>query len=313
MLTVDRLTIDSTGAYLVGELERLDPKVHEPLMAYTWTRDMPLRRDVMLGDEVTSYIKENYGAPGSDEADGINFVGQSSTQIAGIQISDDKPTNPMFPWAMEVAYSVFDLAKSQQVGRPLEERKVKALQKKYQMDMDHIAYVGVPSRKMIGLFTNPDVTISAASGQWTMGKDIDEILADVNALLYAGTMSAATAVIPSKLLMPWKQYNDLVSRKVSTAANMSAIEYLKKNNLANAVNGRELEIYPCKWAQGAGVSGADRMVAYSQDEDFLRMPLVPLLRTPLEYRSLNHVFTYYGTVGSVEFVYPETVRYMDGI
>jgi hypothetical protein len=44
--TYDRMTIDSTGAFLVGELERLDQKLHEPLVAVTWGRDIDLREDV---------------------------------------------------------------------------------------------------------------------------------------------------------------------------------------------------------------------------------------------------------------------------
>jgi len=42
-------------------------------------------------------------------------------------------------------------------------------------------------------------------------------------------------------------------------------------------------------------------------------PLVPLQRTPLEYRSIYHITTYFGRLGVVEFVYPETVYYADGI
>src|ERR1700688_4558988 len=36
-------TYDSTGAFLVGELERLDQKLHDPLVAVTWSRDIDLR------------------------------------------------------------------------------------------------------------------------------------------------------------------------------------------------------------------------------------------------------------------------------
>ena len=35
MITYDRMTIDSTGAVLIGELERLDQTLHEPLVNIT--------------------------------------------------------------------------------------------------------------------------------------------------------------------------------------------------------------------------------------------------------------------------------------
>jgi len=34
---------------------------------------------------------------------------------------------------------------------------------------------------------------------------------------------------------------------------------------------------------------------------------VPLLRTALEFRDIRQMVTYYGRIGQVELVYPETV------
>ena len=36
MITYDRMTIDSTGAFLIGELERLDQTLNDPLVYITW-------------------------------------------------------------------------------------------------------------------------------------------------------------------------------------------------------------------------------------------------------------------------------------
>ena len=35
MLTFDQATVDGTGAFLVGELERLDQELNMPLVGYT--------------------------------------------------------------------------------------------------------------------------------------------------------------------------------------------------------------------------------------------------------------------------------------
>ena len=55
------------------------------------------------------------------------------------------------------------------------------------------------------------------------------------------------------------------------------------------------------------------MVAYTKDPTYVRFPMVPLTRTPLEYRGVYQLTTYYGKLGEVEFVYPETVGYAAGI
>uniref|UniRef100_A0A3B0M2P1 Uncharacterized protein n=1 Tax=Arsenophonus endosymbiont of Trialeurodes vaporariorum TaxID=235567 RepID=A0A3B0M2P1_9GAMM len=40
MLTYDQRTIDSTGAFLIGELERLDQTINLPLVQYIYSRDI---------------------------------------------------------------------------------------------------------------------------------------------------------------------------------------------------------------------------------------------------------------------------------
>ena len=41
--------------------------------------------------------------------------------------------------------------------------------------------------------------------------------------------------------------------------------------------------------------------------------MVPLQRTPIEYRDLRQLTTYFGRLGAVEWVYPETAYYADGL
>ena len=47
MMTYDQMTIDSTGAFLIGQLERLDQTLNEPLVEFTWSRDIDIR-EVLL-------------------------------------------------------------------------------------------------------------------------------------------------------------------------------------------------------------------------------------------------------------------------
>ena len=101
---------------------------------------------------------------------------------------------------------------------------------------------------------------------------------------------------------------------------MSILEYLKNNTISNSINGKPLVIQPLKWltgttrgGQGPGAGGADRMVAYTKDPMRVRFPLVPLQRTPVEYRDLRQLTTYFGRLGAVEIVYGETIGYRDGI
>ena len=93
-----------------------------------------------------------------------------------------------------------------------------------------------------------------------------------------------------------------------------------ENNLLTTSGRGKLDIFPVKWCIGAGVGGTigtlgtvDRMVIYTKDEDRVRFPMTLLQRTPIQYESIYHKTTYFGRLGIVEVVYPETLGYFDGI
>jgi len=318
MLTFDRQTIDSTGAFLVGELERLDQNLHEPLVSVTWSRDIDLRSDVSIADEVSSFTNSSFAAAGGASPNGKSWIGKDPTAIAGISLDIGKTPNPLTLWGMELGWTLPELASAQKLGRPIDQQKYAGLQMKYNMDVDEQVYIGDGPLGLFGLVNSPLVTatnvINGAAGTpgWTT-KTPDEILADVNTLLTNTWLSSAYAIVPGKLLLPPAKFSYINSQKVSSAGNISILQFLKDNSLSNATNGRPLDIQPCKWLTGRGAGGTDRMVAYTQDENRVRFPLVPLQRTPLEYKGIMQLTYYYGRLGVVEWVYPETGGYADGI
>ncbi|ENF7269832.1 hypothetical protein ABR110_004568, partial [Escherichia coli] len=83
MITFDQATVDSSGAFLIGELERLDQTLNLPLVGYTWTRDIQLREDVSIADDISSWTNTSFAAAGTGaNPNGKNWVGKDSTAIA---------------------------------------------------------------------------------------------------------------------------------------------------------------------------------------------------------------------------------------
>ncbi len=324
MITYDRMTIDSTGAFMIGELERLDQTLHEPLVSVTWGRDVDLREDVSIADDASSFTNSTFAAAGSIQSSGKNFIGKNSNAIPGIALDIGKTSNPLYLWGMEVSYTIPELMSAQQMGRPVDAQKYQGMQLKWQMDIDEMIYIGDTAMTQYGLLNSTAVTTSfvdagaATTTSWTT-KTADEILKDVNDLIADCWLAAGYAVCPSKLLLPPAQFAYITSQKVSTAGNISILQFLEDNSISLKINGKKLDIQPCKWLAGRGVAAGspavatDRMVAYTQDKNRVRYPLVPLQRTPLEYRSIYHLTTYFGKLGVMEIVYPETVLYRDGI
>jgi hypothetical protein len=316
MLTFDRKQIDSAGAFLVGELERLDQTLHMPLASVTWTRDIDLREDVSMADESSSFTNSTFASAGGYKGNGKNWVGKDTTAVAGIALDIGKTATPLSLWAMELGYTIPELMSSQQIGRPIDTQKYEGLKLKYQMDVDEQVYIGDTQLGLKGLLNSASVTAEAVQtgtggNTWAL-KTPAEILKDINFLLNAAWQASAFAVVPDSLLLPPAQYQAL-NVPVSTAGTVSILKYLADNSLCNAVNGKPLRIDPCKWLTDRGANTSQRACVYSKDPQRVRFPLVPMQRTPLEYRGIYQLTTYYGRLGAVEFVYPETVRYMDGL
>lgn len=314
LMTFDRATIDSSGVFLIGELERLDQKLHEPLASVTWGRDVDLREDVSVADEFSSFTNSSFAAANGVSGSGKAWVGKEANAITGISVDIGKTATPLNLWAMQLGWTIPELESSQKVGRPIDQQKFTGMQLKYQMDIDEQVYVGDEALGLYGLVNSPYVTnlTNAVTGTWSTATP-DQILADVNELINSVWAASGYAVCPTDLRLPPIEYGRLISRKVSDAGNISILEYLRQNSLSNAINGTPLNIQPLKWLTDAGVSDVQRMVAYSKDPERVRFPLVPLQRTPVEYRDIRQLTTYFGRIGAIEFVYAETLGYRDGI
>lgn len=328
--THDGRTVDSTGAFLVGELERLDQTMHMPLVNYTWSRDIDLREDVSIADEVSSYTNSSFATPGGlgqsqTYAGGKSWQGKISNQAPDIGLDISKSVKPLLVWEQMIKYTILELESAAKLGRPIDAQKYEGLMLKYNMDVDAQVYVGDTETNATGLVNNASVsTQNVAPGvsgftTWAQ-KSPDEILADFNTALTTVWQNSAWDVLPSRVLLPPAQYGLLTSMKVSNAGNESVMKYIQENNVLTANGKGKLDIFPVKWLIGQGAGGTpgtlgttDRMVVYTKAKNYVRFPLAIMQRTPLQYFGLYQQCTYFTRLGQVETVYEQTLGYFDGI
>lgn len=310
MITIDKATVDAAGVFLVGELERLDQTLNLPLVSYKWSRDMPLRSDVSIADEQSSFTNTDLAAAGGANPNGKNWIGKNSTAIAKTNLYIEKTAQPLTLWGMELGWTLPELASAQQLGRPIDTQMYDAMQMKWNMDIDEQVYIGDSDLGITGLLNLLQVTPISAAKAWATATP-DEIVQDFNLILSQAWVNSGYAICPRKVGLAPELFSLLASKKVSDAGNISVLEYVKINCIAFQENGEPLEIVSMKWASKRGAAGAHRVVAYTQDEKFIRFPLVPMLNTPLEYRGLYQLTTYYGRLGQVETPYGNTISYMD--
>jgi hypothetical protein len=297
---------------------------------------------VTIADEGTSWTVSAFGSPGglgmsNAVTAGKAWIGKDTTQISSVSVDIGMQTKPLRPWALELKYTVLELESALKIGRPIDQQKYEVIKQKHQMDIDAQAYVGDSDMGDTGLCNSPlspgagqpgvGVITSLPNGTTSsnagfMAKLPSEVLSDINFALTTVWQNAAWAVVPSRILLPPAQYGYLATELVSTAGTTSVLRYIEENNILTRSGQGKLEIYPNKWCAGCGVGGTvgtpgpgttDRMVVYTKNDNYVRLPITLLARTPIQYDSIWQKTSYYGKLGVLEIIYPETLGYFDKV
>ncbi len=165
-MTFDQATVDGTGAFLVHELERLDQTLNLPLVNFTWSRDIQLREDVSIADEISSFTNTTFAAAGTPNANGKNWLSKIPTALAGVNVDIAKTGFPLTLWGMELGWTVPELQAAAQVGRPIDTQKYDGMQLKWNMDTDEQVYIGDSGLNVKGLLNLTQVTPTNAAKTW---------------------------------------------------------------------------------------------------------------------------------------------------
>ena len=302
--------------FLLKELEKVDEKILEPLSGTDWPRDMPVITGGGIMESISA-IDVTYASTGSDDD---NLFYDAANDIPVIQADLSKQVARTFNFAEDMAFNRMEKEKMAQVGRDPETFLNKGIRLHFDKVVDRNVYVGFRKVSSTGLCNNPNIVRSAAAAgaggatQWR-DKTADEILADINAVISAvwEENDCASDALPNHILVPVEQFGMLVTRKVSEDSERRILTYVLENNLT-ARQGQELVISPCKWCRAVGSGGSDRMVAYMNQVDRICFNMTqPLRRIDTEYMDMRIKIPYFAQFSEVRFLYPSTVRYVDGI
>lgn len=323
-LAANDAATSSTNAFLMSELEKRDPLVRQPLTTVTWSKNIPVRVGGGWNDKVSNlYI--DYGSTG--DSDDANVTANGSTVMPTIQGQFGKDIYLTHIFVQPVSINEFDMLRQNVTGRSLDKLLSDGVRLHYEKHMDKNVFLGLAKYGTYGLLNNPAVyatsvaqNAAANSTNWSK-KTGPEILKDINdAIIYTwGQAGNDMSAIPNHILLPFEQYNMLISRLVTdtSAGAFSIMEYLMKNNIAK-LNGEELVFGVSLYGKGAGVGtpATDRMVVYRSDERFIAVDeLQPLtrMRTVYSAQTQSYDTNYAANVSQVEFFYPQAVSYWDGI
>jgi len=311
-----RLAAGDSYTFLMKELEKVDEHILEPLSGTDWPRDMPVITGGGIIESIAS-VDVTYASTGGEDD---NLFFEAANDIPVIQADMSKSVARTFNFAEYMSFSTMEKEKMEQVGRDPETFLNKGIRLHCDKLIDRNCYQGFEKVNSTGLVNNPGIarisaTTAAAGGTRWSQKTADEILNDINSAISAlwKDNDCSSDALPNHILVPVEQFGALVTRKVSDDSERSILTYVLENNLT-AQQGGELTISPCKWCSRIGSSHSDRMVVYMNRVDRICFNLTqPLRRMNTEYAEMRIKIPYFAQFSEVRFLYPSTVRYMDGI
>ena len=313
-------TIDSGMAFLVGELEKQDPKLREPLTSVTWPRDIPVRTGGGFVDSVATY-NVDYATSGGNN-DGVQ--GGAANNIPVMQADIDKDSFRVFIWSHVMKLPFVDQEKMAQIGRSLPDILDKGIHLAHDKKLDVNAYTGLSEFGTTGLVNTTTIKTTTAAPHTASGTDTQwvhktavEIMKDINDAITATWQDSEFDVtgMGNHILIPPEQYAYIKNTPVSTAGERSIYTYLMENNIAKD-QGVTLSIQPCRWCKGVGTGSTDRMVVYCNNEDRVRFEMTsPLARvtTQASVTEAAYMTLFMSQFSQVEWLYTCCARYVDGI
>ena len=300
-------TMDDGIQFLQGQLEHIERRIFEVKYGLiTVFRNIPMSDEA--GPEADS-VSYTY----IDRQGMAKFIESESYDVPMATFSEKKKTVPIHLGGIGYSYSLDELRKSQRLNRDLSTQKGISARRAYEDHVQEVGYNGDSERDLPGFLDNPNVPqANVVGGVWTT-KTGDEILADINGALTAQFSITKERELADTMLLPSAQFADIASRRI-VDINMTILQYLMLNNVYTAVTGLPFNIRTVSDLQGRGVGATDRALFYTNTPEKVIMHVpMPLEFLPAQPKVLGFLIPGQYKLGGVEFRYPLSASYLDGI
>lgn len=265
-----------------------------------WSRLIPVDTAAPPGTE--SIVYEQW-----DEAGEAKIIGNGADDLPLADVAKDRFVNRVV--VVGAAYKVTqeDLLRAQMSGVPIENRRQRAAINAIGRRLDQIAAVGEPVAGLKGLLTHDQVPVIQATGAWS-GLSPTQLVDELHRLEDTIWASTNELQMPDTLILPTAHMQRIRRSYMSVDNTQSVLQRF----LANAAFIKNVE----SWhrANTAGVGGVARAMAYKRDPAVLQIAFpIPLRQLPPQPRNLALLNPMFSKIGGVEFYYPKSALYMDGI
>ncbi|MCP3685816.1 MAG: DUF2184 domain-containing protein [bacterium] len=300
----------NTGlSFLLSQLTHIESKMYEKkYKEITYAQLIPVSNEAGEWAESITYFFMDGRAL-------AQFVGTKSLNVPINEIGTDKITVPVELGATGYEYSDEELRQAIQLGRPLPQLKSNTARRAVEELTQRTAMFGDTTHNLPGFLNNVNVTaasvVNPGSGTEWINKSPTQILFDINDFMgdiFVDTLQIERA---DTLLLPTSQWNYIATTARSAQSDTTILKWLIANSPYLA---SEADVIPVPELAGAGSGATDRMMAYTKDIDkvVLHIPM-PLRFTEPQRKGRGFEVPGEFKIGGVEFRYPASARYADGI
>lgn len=266
----------------------------------------------------------------SDLTGKADWQSGAAKDIPLADVGQNMETSTFHLAAIGYQYNIEEVNTAIQVGASLPVRRARAAKLAYTKFMFDLTISGSTAKGKTGLINSTAVTPVAATADgtssarhWiandgTVTKTATQILRDVNQALTGTNVATNTVEYADTLLMPVEAYNLIASTPFNALGADTILSWLLRTNVYTLATGRPLTIRAMPQLRTAStqtVVGGGRLVAYKNDENFVKLNLpMPHQFLPVyQDGPLNWQIPGIFRTGGLEFMTTATFYYLDGI
>jgi hypothetical protein len=263
----------------------------------------------------------------SDLSGRANWQSGYAKDIPLADVSQDMQTKTFHLAAIGYQWNIEEVNTAIQIGAPLPNRRARAARLAYTKFMYDLTLFGSTEKGLGGITNYPGVTTVTApadgTGSVTYWVDDDgvgtktpaQIVRDINLALQGISLATFEIEMADTILLPVEALNYIAATPYSATTMETILSFVLRTNLYTLTTGRPLTIRSVRELGTAGGGSTGRMVAYKNDQEYVKLHL-PMPHQFLDvYRDgpLNYAVPGIFRTGGVEMLTTAAIRYIDGI
>ncbi len=265
---------------------------------------IPVKNDVDPGVQTIQW--RSYGPVGM-----AKIISNYADDLPRADVQGEDNFAKVYSIGNSYGYNIDEVAASAYSGIALSQKRAAAARRANEERVEALAAMGDSRIGILGLLNQPNatvVTIPAGAGSsttWAL-KTPDEILADLN-LIKRTPINLTNGVEKiNTIVMPENQRGIIQTTRVSDVSDTTVEEFFLRTNPG-------IELVTWQRLAGAGAGGADRIVGYYRDPDYIELNIPKeWTELPPQERNLEVVIPCHSRLGGVILYYPLSMVYADG-